>query len=386
MKVKILAASIAMSIALSGCGGSDDSGSSNNGNDGVATEYKLNGYTEKGPYQPASVVTIQELDQNLQQTGISYTTQTYDYFGEYDVSANLGSSLVEMFIDGYFFNEVTNAVDEEKLIMSAYVDLSLGSNVNLSITTALIKDLVKKLYDEGKTFEQANIEATQALLDLYGYGEYDAADFYQVTLHDGGDESAILLAISALTIKLAEDDWNTTLTQKIHEISKLLANPTEAEYTALEAEILEKNGELSNVDSNMAQYFEANGKEFNISPFPFFIRDENGDFVDRSKPIFLDGGIGVATVQPSEPTYYEYETKIEAYDEQGRELTYQVVQKPTSFGEVELIQSNGEWYAHFKGTLIPSDQNIENCFTIDTVHPEPSSNQYWQCRMYHPNN
>ncbi|WP_259556920.1 hypothetical protein [Vibrio harveyi] len=57
----LLATALTVPLALTGCGGPSDGHNNDSGQ-----QYQFNGAVQKGPLQPGSVVTINELNQDLQ--------------------------------------------------------------------------------------------------------------------------------------------------------------------------------------------------------------------------------------------------------------------------------------------------------------------------------
>lgn len=372
--------SIIFSMGIYGCGGSDSNANSGNTTT-MGGEFNIEGYAQKGPFQPGSVVTIQELDSNLEQTGVGFTTQIANYDGYYDVSANLNTSLVEVFADGYFYNEIEQT-SGEILSISAFVDLNKESNVNLNIVTALIKDAVKKFYEQGLTFDEANAKATEKLLELYGYNTNGNTvdNFYKTSLQDQGDYSAMLLAISALTLEMSEQN-DVPLTTQIRQIATVLADQVDASVNEMKARILRAHTTVvpNQVYENTVNYFLKYGMSYEATHLLFFIdNDGDGAFVDKQKPVFITGGSSVNIAMPSATVEYTYDAPIEAFDYQGREMTY-IVQSMPKYGEVQLVNNNGSWTANYSWNVTPSDSDIMDCFTVNTELPATASNTHQTC-------
>ncbi|MGI2920012.1 hypothetical protein ACRTED_29535, partial [Vibrio parahaemolyticus] len=82
--------------------------------------------------QPGSVVTAYELNQDLEKTDTSYTTQIEDYEGNYNMNERFNTPYVELVALGDYFNELTGKSDEQ-MRMSAFVDMNTDTQVNFNV-------------------------------------------------------------------------------------------------------------------------------------------------------------------------------------------------------------------------------------------------------------
>ena len=70
--------------------------------------YELKGKVEKGPFVRGSEVTVYELSERLERTGISYTKTVQDDQGNFDFGIlDIRSPYVEIVATGAFYNELT---------------------------------------------------------------------------------------------------------------------------------------------------------------------------------------------------------------------------------------------------------------------------------------
>src|SRR3989304_5717280 len=72
---------------------------------------KITGYVQKGPFIIGSSISMSELNSMLGQTGKTFTTQISNNNGSFEFNnISLSSRYVELFANGYYFDEVKGAL------------------------------------------------------------------------------------------------------------------------------------------------------------------------------------------------------------------------------------------------------------------------------------
>ena len=129
---------IFISASLVACGGGGGDSASNNG--GVTgTTYKIeSGAFQKGPFVAGTTVTIQELGDDLKPTGVTYTAVTDDT-GRFN-APNINSRFVEVFANGFYFDELNNIKSKAPVTLRAILDLT-ASALKPSINTLTIMQI-----------------------------------------------------------------------------------------------------------------------------------------------------------------------------------------------------------------------------------------------------
>ncbi|MCU8163136.1 hypothetical protein M2H13_18465 [Vibrio vulnificus] len=372
----LLATALVVPVALTGCGDSSDGH-----NSGSGQQYQFGGAVQKGPLQPGSVVTINELNQDLQPTGRGHTTQIEDYVGNYSVNERFGSKYAELEAEGYYFNELTNSTDEQ-MRMSAFVDMSEISAANFNIATAAIKQAVMTQVQAGTEFNKAVDKTTSDLLRLYSYDPEQWADdinFYNVNLSNSGDTSTLLLVISASTLTMATDS-GLTLEQEIEKIAQVLLEPESTQFEEMKQALAKYNLALYKTAAyeNTQKYYADNGLDFDIPHVDYFI-DIDGDGVlpNKDLPVFAyTGGVNIGSdeiggLRPAGAWAIDY---------QGRPMTFEVIGE-FQHGEIASIEYTDTgvsiWYrltdVDFEG------QSFEDCVTVNTVKPAPANFPWKAC-------
>ncbi len=378
----LLATALVVPVALTGCGGSSDGH-----NSGSGQQYQFSGAVQKGPLQPGSVVTINELNQDLQPTGRSYTTQIEDYEGNYSVKERFSTPYTELVAHGYYFNELTNHADEQ-MSMSAFVDMNATTQVNFNVATAAMKQSVMAQVQAGTEFNEAVDKATSDLMKLYSYAPEQWSghiNFYNTNLSNSGDTSTLLLVISTSTLKMATDN-GLTLEEQIDEIGQVLLEPESVQFEEMKQTLTKYSLALYKTDAyeNTQKYFADNGLEFDIPHIDYFI-DVDGDGVLPSKdlPVFrYTSGVNIGSdeiggLRPAGAWAIDY---------QGRPMTFEVTGE-FQHGEIASIEYTetgvGIWY---RLTDVNITETVDDCVTINTVKPTPANFPWKACVTIVKNN
>jgi surface protein len=193
----------------------EDSIDSNSPNSKQEYSAEIAGAIAKGAYKAGSDITFYELNDNLSQTGKSFSTNTTDDYGTFSLSVeSLTENYARVEGNGYYWNEITNTITEQKLRLNAICEVN--EEINLNILTHLEYDRVIELVqNQGKTFAEAKTQALSEVLSSFGL-EYDSsngnAEAYNFNKAD--DSSKLLLLVSVAIL------YNRTQA----EISSLISN------------------------------------------------------------------------------------------------------------------------------------------------------------------
>jgi hypothetical protein len=151
-----------------------------------------------------SSVTLQQLDNLLNPTGQTFAVTTSDNLGDFSIPPAVSSSLIEVIINGFFFDEVWSSAQPTAATFHAYADLQAAqtaATVNVNLMTHLQGTRLQTLLvDGGLSFSDAGQQSVQEVLAAFHIPAQFASDFTQATLTAGTDQSAILLAISIVML------------------------------------------------------------------------------------------------------------------------------------------------------------------------------------------
>jgi hypothetical protein len=160
----------------------------------------FSGYVQKGPYLNGSSVQIFELDASLNQTGRSYSTTVAGNSGSFEQKQiELVSNFVQLKADGYYFNEVTGESSTGQLTLYALADISQVNSANVNVLTHLEKSRVEYLVQQkGISFSAAKKQAQTEVLKIFNLSLPTDSTSESLNLSAGGNNNAILLAISCI--------------------------------------------------------------------------------------------------------------------------------------------------------------------------------------------
>ncbi|CAK7049568.1 MAG: hypothetical protein PARBA_01733 [Parabacteroides sp.] len=248
----------------------------------------VNGSIEKGPFLTGSKVTLYELDENLEQTGKNFKTETINDKGNFSFpKMSLSSQYVELEISGYFYNEIEGDKSDSQITLNAITDLSSKEKVNANILTHLEYKRVKALVAEGKSFSEAKKQAEKELLKVF-YIAKEIESPENISLTDGNENAAVLLAISSIVLYDKKE-------AEFSEFASKLSNDFAAGGTITDVALLNdireagKNVDAVDVMENVQKYYKEQGSEITVSNIRKFI-DGNGDGVLDEKDETIENG------------------------------------------------------------------------------------------------
>lgn len=160
---------------------------------------KINGHIEKGPFILGSSITIYDLKPDLSPTGKSFNSQITDNLGSFSFnSINLSSTFASFKADGYYYNEAALTGSYSPITLYALCKIEDSNRVNVNLLTHLEKSRVEYLIGHGSSFEAAKIQAESEILSVFKINKNDIPNSENLSISAGGENSAILLAISLI--------------------------------------------------------------------------------------------------------------------------------------------------------------------------------------------
>lgn len=245
-------------------------------------KYSVSGKAQKGPYIVGTIVTINELNNDLSQTGKSFTSSIYADDGSFSLdNVELKEGFALLTADGFYFSEWTGYVTSGKLTLQAIVDLSDQSTVNINVLTHLIKGRIEKLVKDGKSYTEANEQAHQEMLDFMGVNQSAGKNFSHLDISQSDELNGVLLAFSAI---VQHGNYTAELTELLANLSSDFRNNGTISSNTLKNQLLDNAYELDMIVlRNVIQgRYDALGMSVTLPDFEKYI----GYFIQKHSDTF----------------------------------------------------------------------------------------------------
>ena len=168
--------------------------------------FSFSGKVQKGPFVTGATITVNELNENLGQTGMSFTTSISSDDGSFSLSnIEMESDLALLSGNGFYFNEVIGQLSSSQITLQAFADLTKEETVNINVLTHITKARIETLVGEGMSFTDAKRQAEGEFQDFLGVTEHFNQGFEQMSIASEGDFNAMLLAFSIILQKPSID-------------------------------------------------------------------------------------------------------------------------------------------------------------------------------------
>lgn len=233
----------------------------------IIKKEKISGFIQKGPFVNGTTVTMYELNNQLVQTGKSFTSTIINDLGLFEVNnIELTSSFVEFTSSGFYFNEVTGEISNSPITLTSLSDISDKSSINVNVLTHLEKRRVETLMKEGKTFSESKTQSRNELLSVFSMSSTNTSSFEEFDISKNTEEGSILLGISVLI------QGNRSVGQVTELLSRMQNDFSN--NGKLDDENILNNLRTSSIELNFGEIREKIEKRFkqlnNNSPIPDF--------------------------------------------------------------------------------------------------------------------
>ncbi len=242
-----------------------------NPHDSESFSTSVKGVVQKGPFISGSSVMAFTLKDDLSQTGMSYNTQIADNNGAFDLGTlKLSSDYVCLRADGFYFNEISGKQSASQITLYALSDVRDKENINVNILTHLEKPRIEYLMDKGESFNDAKKHAQADLLALFGIVKSDVTVSEEMNICQGGDDNAILLAISSIIQGFRTE---SQLTELLSEIGSDLKTDGTLDSPELNAALVNHAFYIDTTDvkENLKALYDKTGETTKIPSFGKYI-------------------------------------------------------------------------------------------------------------------
>ena len=233
--------------------------------------YELKGKVEKGPFVRGSEVTVYELSERLERTGISYKDDQGNFdFGILDIR----SPYVEIVATGAFYNELTGEQTSGSLSLRSIADLSNQKSVNVNVFTHLETRRLLELNGGEKRFKAVSQQAHGEVLKAFGLQRFEMDEVNTYSLTDGIKGAGSLLVVSASLLK---DKTETRFAEYLEGLcEKLKETGTLPDDTKEEIRKNAVSIDWTKVAEGLVAKYKETGLEITVPDLSYFI-DWDGD-------------------------------------------------------------------------------------------------------------
>ena len=157
-------------------------------NDNIVKDRSIHGFVQKGQFVRGSQVTAFAMDSDLVATGESFPASISDDRGTFGIQGKTSAPYFDLRAEGYYFNEIEGTISSSPLYMEALLK-SDDTDANINLMTTAIRPRVKRLIGQGKSYDEAVIQAQKEFLGAIGFqgnsGDFDGMDITGTTEGDG---------------------------------------------------------------------------------------------------------------------------------------------------------------------------------------------------------
>lgn len=163
------------------------------------TEYDVMGNAQKGPFINGSSVMIYDLDSDFKPTGRTFHIST-DAKGHFELTdIKLSSDYVQMVADGFYYNEVSGDLSDERIMLKAFVNLAGNSIININVFTNLEYERIRYLMaTQTLSYQSAKDQAQNEMLKVFNMENLQIGNAESLDIAKSEEGDAALLAVSAI--------------------------------------------------------------------------------------------------------------------------------------------------------------------------------------------
>lgn len=161
--------------------------------------YDVIGNAQKGPFINGSSVTIYDLNGDFKPTGRIFQVNT-DAKGHFElIGVELSSGYAQVVADGFYFNEVSGSLSDERIMLKALVPLSREGTININVLTNLEYERIRYLMaSQAQSYLSAKNQAQNELLQVFNMESLQVGDAESLDIVQSEEGDAALLAVSAI--------------------------------------------------------------------------------------------------------------------------------------------------------------------------------------------
>ncbi|MBR3071548.1 hypothetical protein [Fibrobacter sp.] len=177
----------------------------------------------QGPFEKGATVSVYELDENFEETGVHIDSKTSNDSGAFSIKIKDFKSQYALFkVNGRYIDNITGAKSADSITLYAFTDLNKYDKININFLTHLShKRILYLVTKKDKSVDKASMQAETEVLRAFDIENDGFDDAENIDIFGKNKQSAALLAISALIQgNLLKAKLNDRLTDFVSDIEK----------------------------------------------------------------------------------------------------------------------------------------------------------------------
>ena len=177
----------------------------------------------QGPFEKGATVSVYELDENFEETGVHIDSKTSNDSGAFSIKIkDFKSQHALLKVNGRYIDNITGAKSADSITLYAFTDLNKYDKININFLTHLShKRILYLVTKKDKSVDKASMQAETEVLKTFNIDEDNFNAAGNIDIFGKNKQSAALLAISALIQgNLLKAKLNDRLTDFVSDIEK----------------------------------------------------------------------------------------------------------------------------------------------------------------------
>lgn len=177
----------------------------------------------QGPFEKGATVSVYELDEKFEKTGVHIDSKTSNDSGAFSIKIkDFKSQYALLKVNGRYIDNITGAKSADSITLYAFTDLNIYDKININFLTHLShKRILYLVTKKNKSVDKASTQAETEVLKTFNIDEDNFNAAGNIDIFGKNKQSAALLAISVLIQgNLLNAKLNDRLTDFISDIEK----------------------------------------------------------------------------------------------------------------------------------------------------------------------
>ena len=177
----------------------------------------------QGPFEKGATVSVYELDEKFEKTGVHIDSKTSNDSGAFSIKIkDFKSQYALLKVNGRYIDNITGAKSADSITLYAFTDLNKYDKININFLTHLShKRILYLVTKKNKSVDKASTQAETEVLKTFNIDEDNFNAAGNIDIFGKNKQSAALLAISVLIQgNLLNAKLNDRLTDFISDIEK----------------------------------------------------------------------------------------------------------------------------------------------------------------------